>query len=70
MKGHLPRPLAALCSDQVPITANLFGANLAGSLKEAKELDRLTQTAGTSQRALSGGAEVNIDRTTRIRSLF
>ena len=35
MRPHLPKSLIALCSDQVPISANLFGDNLASSLKEA-----------------------------------
>ena len=48
MRPHLPKSLIALCSDQVPITANLFGDNLASSLKEAKELDKLTNAAGPS----------------------
>ena len=48
MRPHLLKEMAGLCSDNVPITTKLFGDNLSGSLKEIKELERLTQSSGPS----------------------
>ena len=49
IKPHLNRELTGLCSDAVPITSQLFGDTLSASLKEIKELDRLSNSvAGTS----------------------
>ena len=45
---YLPKHLKGLCSDSVPVTNQLFGDNIAASVKEAKELDKLINTPGTS----------------------
>ena len=46
--SYLPKHLKGLCSDSVPLTSQLFRDNITASMKEAKELDKLINTPGTS----------------------
>ena len=48
LRSHLPKHLTGLCIDSVPITGQLFGDNLTTSIKEIKELDKLSRSAGPS----------------------
>ena len=47
LKPHLPKNLAGLCSSTVPVTSQLFGDNLSASMKEVKELEKLTQATSS-----------------------
>ena len=49
IRPHLPRQLAGLCAETVPITTKLFGDNLSASVKEVKELDRISADVGAGQ---------------------
>ena len=44
---YLPKHLKGLWSDSVPVTSQLF-RDITASMKEAKELDKLINTPGTS----------------------
>ena len=48
LRSNLPKHLAGLCIESVPITGQLFGDNLTTSIKEINELDKLFQSAGPS----------------------
>lgn len=45
--SYLPKHLKGLCSDSVPVTSQLF-RDITASMKEAKELEKLINTPGTS----------------------
>ena len=49
LRPHLPKDLKGLCSETVPITDQLFGDNLTASIKETRELDKLSRGAGNSR---------------------
>lgn len=49
LRPHLPKHLTGLCNESVPITSQLFGDNLTASIKEIKELDKLSRGAGPSR---------------------
>ena len=46
IRPHLSKQLTGLCGENVPITSQLFGDNLSGTIKELKELDKLSREAG------------------------
>ena len=50
IRPHLPKHLRGLCGDNIPVTSNLFGDNLATAIKEIKELDKISQAPGPSRR--------------------
>ena len=51
IRPQLPKHLTGLCGESVPITSQLFGDNLTGTIKEIKELDRLSTPRANNYRA-------------------
>ena len=54
IRPHLPKHMRGLCGESVPITSQLFGDNLTASIKEIKELNKLSLSAGPSHSYNSG----------------